>query len=203
MRFRKLGNTELMVSEIGLGCSGYWGDKAFPERKAIGIIEKAYELGINFFDTGHNYSNFHAEPRLGRALKKVLNNSPRNKIIISTKAGSKAGYAPTVADNDTRFSDFTAEAIEKSCIESINNLQCEYLDVFQLHGFDKKTFSEELARCLQELKKKGLHFYPKKIIGGGRLEKQGRAGRILKCFTGQIRLKLQKNLIPQTKDGLK
>jgi aryl-alcohol dehydrogenase-like predicted oxidoreductase len=156
MNYRILGKTGLSISEIGLGCSGYWGDRNFSEKKAINIIENAYNLGINLFDTGHNYSNYNAEPRLGKALKSIFNSNARTDIVISTKAGSKTGYAPTVADNDTRFSDFSAESIEKSCIESIKNLQSEYIDVFQLHGFDKSTFSDQLARCLQELKRKGL-----------------------------------------------
>lgn len=69
MKYRKLGNTALNVSEISVGCSGFWGNKRFSEKKAHAIIHQAFDKGINFFDTGHNYCHYHAEPRLGRALK--------------------------------------------------------------------------------------------------------------------------------------
>jgi len=156
MKYRKLGRSELLVSEIGLGCSGFWGDRHFSERKALRVVERAFEEGVNFFDTGSNYSNFNAEPRLGRALKTILGNNKRESVVLSTKAGSTLGYAPTVEDDDTRSADFSPCAIERSCVKSIGNLNSEYLDVFQLHGFDTKRFTSDLAAKLVELKKKGL-----------------------------------------------
>ena len=72
MKYRQLGNTELRVSEISLGCSGFWGNRYFSEKKATAVIYAAFERGINFFDTGHNYSSFNAEPRLGRIIKEIL-----------------------------------------------------------------------------------------------------------------------------------
>jgi aryl-alcohol dehydrogenase-like predicted oxidoreductase len=159
MKYRKLGKTDLMVSEIGLGCSGYWGDKHFSEAKAIQVVLAAVERGVNFFDTGSNYSNFHAEPRLGRALTEVFKQTPREKIIVSTKAGSLSGYAPQVADDDLSNTDFSPEAIRRSCLKSIENLNCGHIDLFQLHGFKPEMLNDELFACLRELKQEGLIRY--------------------------------------------
>lgn len=156
MKYRKLGNTPLMVSEISLGCSGFWGDKHFSDKKAIDVVLSAFEHGINLFDTGSNYSNFNAEPRLGRAVKEILKYNARDRIVISTKAGSQTGYAPTVEDDDTRGSDYSADAIERSCRRSIDNLGCDYIDIFQLHGFDRSKFGCELADRLLKMKQDGL-----------------------------------------------
>ena len=93
MKYRKLGNTDISVSEIGLGCSGFWGDKRFSDSAAVKVVLDAYHAGVNFFDTGSNYSNFNAEPRLGRAIKEILKSNPRDSIVVSTKAGSLSGYA--------------------------------------------------------------------------------------------------------------
>lgn len=156
MKYRKLGRTGLTVSEIGLGCSGFWGDKLFSDAKALRIVHTAFERGVNFFDTGSNYSNFNAEPRLGRAVKEILKANARDRIVLSTKAGSTLGYAPTVKDDDLRFGDFSRDNIEKSCIASIKNLNCDYIDVFQLHGFEKTMLNDDLFKRLQSLRQRGL-----------------------------------------------
>lgn len=156
MLYRTLGRTGLSVSEIGLGCSGFWGDKRFPDEKAADVVRAAWDCGINFFDTGSNYSNFNAEPRLGRSLKPLLASGVRDRIVISTKAGSTAGYAPHVEDNDMTFTDFSPSAIEASCLKSIQNLDCGWIDVFQLHGLNKAAFGNELFDCLLSLKERGL-----------------------------------------------
>ncbi len=159
MQYRKLGKTDLLVSEIGLGCSGFWGDKHFPDQQAIDIVLAAFKAGVNFFDTGSNYSNFNAEPRLGRAVKEILKTSKRESIVISTKAGSTLGYAPKVEDDDLSHADFSPRAIEESCLKSIDNLCCNYIDVFQLHGFSSEMLNKELFDCLLSLKKRGLIRY--------------------------------------------
>ncbi|WP_374035577.1 aldo/keto reductase [Bdellovibrio bacteriovorus] len=156
MKYRDLGRSGIKVSEIGLGCSGFWGDKRFPEKSAVAVVQAAFDEGVNFFDTGSNYSNFNAEPQLGRAVKEILKTSSRDRIVISTKAGSNVGYAPTVADDDLYHSDFSPDALRESCIRSIKNLNCEYIDVFQLHGFKLDLLNDEMFKCFGELKKDGL-----------------------------------------------
>lgn len=156
MNYRKLGRTELRVSEIGLGCAGYWGDKRFSDRAAIDIVLKAHEAGVNFFDTGSNYSNFNAEPRLGRAIRELLRYTPREELVVSTKAGSLSGYAPQVEDDDLTHTNFSPAAITQSCLKSIANLNSGHIDIFQLHGFHRGLLNDELFDCLLSLKRRGL-----------------------------------------------
>ena len=68
MKRRSLQNAEFQVSEIGLGCASYWGNKRFSEKQAVAVVHAALAHGINYFDTGHSYSGGYAEARLGRAL---------------------------------------------------------------------------------------------------------------------------------------
>jgi len=158
MKYRRLGRTNLRVSEISLGCSGFWGNKYFSEKKAAAVINAAFERGVNFFDTGHNYSSFNAEPRLGRIIKEILGNNVRSKIIISTKAGTIIPSAPVFFRKE-KSTDFSAEYIEQTCIKSIKNLNCEYLDIFQLHGINKYQITQPLIDKLLSMKDKGFFRY--------------------------------------------
>jgi aryl-alcohol dehydrogenase-like predicted oxidoreductase len=159
MKYRKLGNTDLYVSEISIGCSGYWGNINYSEKYAAQIINISFDKGVNFFDTGHNYSNFNAEPRLGRVVKEILANNDRSKIIISTKGGSIIGAAPIFSLRRGKTQDFSPNAIEASCYESIKNLNCGYLDVFQLHGISKEQINDGLLERLYSMKKNGMYRY--------------------------------------------
>ena len=159
MNYRRLGNTDLNVSEISVGCSAYWGDRKFPERKAAEIINEAFDRGVNFFDTGHNYSNFNAEPRLGRIIKDIIARNDRSKVVISTKGGSIIGHAPIFSLRPVKTRDFSPDAIETSCYESIKNLKCDYIDIFQLHGISQSQITEELIDRLFAMKKKGMYRY--------------------------------------------
>jgi len=159
MNYRRLGTTDLNVSEISIGCSGYWGNPKYSEKSASEIINKAFECGVNFFDTGHNYSSFNAEPRLGRILKDILLRNDRSKIIISTKGGSIIGSAPIFPFQRGKTQDFSPDAIEASCNESIMNLNCGYLDIFQLHGISKSQITDDLLERLSVMKQRGMYRY--------------------------------------------
>lgn len=159
MKYRRLGSTDLHVSEISIGCSAYWGDKKYPEKKAAEIINESFNRGVNFFDTGHNYSNFNAEPRLGRIIKDIIARNDRSKIVISTKGGSIIGRAPIFSLRTIKTRDFSPDAIEASCYESIKNLKCDYIDIFQLHGISHTQITDELIDRLSAMKKKGMYRY--------------------------------------------
>jgi len=73
---RPLGRSGLQVSQVALGCSGFWGNHRFAEGQAERIVRRALERGVNLFDTGHNYSAFNAEPRLGRILQRAYASHP-------------------------------------------------------------------------------------------------------------------------------
>lgn len=159
MNYRKLGRTGLMVSEIAIGCSAFWGNKMFPEKKAAAILHEAFERGVNLFDTGHNYSNFNAEPRLGRILQEILKRNDRSRLIISTKGGSVIGVSPVLSLRHRETKDFSPDALEQSCAASIQNLNCGYLDIFQLHGITKDQMSEALIERLTHMKQRGMFKY--------------------------------------------
>ena len=159
MKYRQLGNTELRVSEISVGCSGFWGNRYFSEKKATAVIYAAFERGINFFDTGHNYSSFSAEPRLGRIIKEILTNNERSSLIISTKAGTTIPSTPIFSAKKANSSDFSPDYIEHSCMKSIINLNCDYLDIFQLHGIKQSQITEPLIERLLIMKENGMFRY--------------------------------------------
>lgn len=159
MKYRRLGLTDLMVSEISLGCSGYWGNHRFDADKAIVIVREAHDRGINLFDTGSNYSNFNAEPRLGLAIREILSCHDRSSLVISSKAGSLRGSAFPLTANRLPTQDFSPEAIEDSCRRSIANLDCEYLDILQLHGATKQALTPRLLERLRQMRDQGLYRY--------------------------------------------
>ena len=159
MKYRQLGNTDLNISEISIGCSGFWGNRHFSEKKASAVINEAFERGINFFDTGHNYSSFHAEPRLGRIIKEILTSNGRSSLIISTKAGTTIPSTPIFSAKKSNSSDFSPDYIEHSCLESISNLNCDYLDIFQLHGISLSQITEPLIERLLTMKENGMFHY--------------------------------------------
>ena len=159
MKYRKLGKTDLVVSEISLGCSGFWGNNKFPENKAVAVVFEAFERGVNFFDTGHNYCNFNAEPRLGRAIKEILARNDRSGLIISTKAGTVIPSASIIPIPRAKQKNFSPDHIEQSCAKSLENLNCGYLDIFQLHGITESEITEPLLERLLSMKQRGMYRY--------------------------------------------
>ncbi|KAI9299993.1 Aldo/keto reductase, partial [Cunninghamella echinulata] len=87
MQYVRFGNTGLKVSRICLGCMGFGSSKWFnwvlDEEESLNMIGKAYDTGINFFDTANMYSNGESERVLGKAIKKF--NMPRGRIVVATK----------------------------------------------------------------------------------------------------------------------
>jgi aryl-alcohol dehydrogenase-like predicted oxidoreductase len=155
VNYRQLGKTGVAVSEIALGCSGFWGNRMFSEREALKVVHAAFDNGINLFDTGHNYSNYNAEPRLGKAVAEILARHDRAKLVISTKAGT---IRPKLVAHllKTRHTDFSPDYIEKACYDAIRNLNCGYLDIFQLHGIPAQAITDELLSRLVLMKQRGM-----------------------------------------------
>lgn len=161
MKYRPLGKSGLRVSEISIGCSGFWGHTAFPEADAAKVIHEAVERGINFFDTGHHYCNFNAEPRLGRILRPMIAGTRRDSIVISSKAtdgGSAASQGGALKRWSSRSGprDYSPDYVEATCAASIRNLGCGYLDVFQLHGIREHEITDELVERLMAMKRRGM-----------------------------------------------
>lgn len=145
MKSRELGKTGLQVSELGLGCMGltFGYGPATNETEAIALIQKAYDLGITFFDSAEAYSQGVNEALLGKAVK-----SFRNKIVIATKFGFKEGDA-------TKGLDSRPERIRAVAEASLKHLDTEVIDLFYQHRVDPEVPIEDVAGTVQDLIKEG------------------------------------------------
>lgn len=140
MKYAKIGNTEIEVSRICLGCmsfgkAGTMHDWTLDEEKSEEIIRHALDLGINFFDTANGYSEGTSEEYLGKAIKK---NIARDKVVIASK----------VYFNPGRLS---KEAIHREIEGSLKRLGTDYLDLYIIHRFDYDTPIEETMEALNDL----------------------------------------------------
>lgn len=137
MQYRK--HNGYTISEIGIGCyalSGAYGPKDVQAYKQM--LRRAYGMGVNFFDTADAYGN--AEQILGEVVKAY-----RNRVYIATKVGVKEGIKPNLS----------REHVKLACEESLQKLQMEYIDLYQIHFDDPNTPVEETVGALEELVKAG------------------------------------------------
>jgi voltage-dependent potassium channel beta subunit len=147
MKYRKLGNSGLKVSEIGLGSWLTYG-KAVNDQTAHDCIHKAYELGINFFDTANAYESGKAEEILGQALKAYS----RSSYVVATKLFFPMGKGP----NERGLS---RKHIMEQCDASLKRLGLDYIDLYQCHRFDLDVPVEETLYALDDLVKQGKILY--------------------------------------------
>jgi len=142
MNYRKHRN--LQISEVGVGTyslTGVYGNKDIEEFKRM--IYRAFELGVNFFDTAEAYGD--AEKILGDAIKLF-----RQEVCIATKVGVKGDYKPNLS----------REYILKACEKSLKRLQTDYIDLYQVHFSDPNTPVVETVGALEELVKAGkIRYY--------------------------------------------
>ncbi|SFN63021.1 Predicted oxidoreductase [Algoriella xinjiangensis] len=141
MKTRKLGNNGLEVSALGLGCMGltFGYGPATNEKDAVHLIQKAYDLGITFFDTAEAYSQGGNEVMLGKAVK-----SFRDKVVIATKFGCKDG------DSSKGF-DSRPERIRQVVENSLKFLDTDYIDLFYQHRVDPNVPMEDVAGTVKDL----------------------------------------------------
>lgn len=147
MQYRKLGKTGLKVSEISLGSFLTFGD-TIDNETSFKIIDKAYELGINFFDTANAYSGGEAERVLGQALAKY----ERGSYVLATKVCWPMSDRP----NDGGLS---RKHIMESVHASLKRLKQDYVDILYCHRYDPETPVEETLRALDDLIRQGKVFY--------------------------------------------
>lgn len=144
MKYRSLGKTKLKASVIGLGTfpfdSRIWGD--ISEKKAVEITIRAYEMGINYFNSAFYYGEGNCERLLGKALQSMN----RAKVIVATKVGT----------GPNGFFSLSREHIKKSIKGILKRLQTDYVDVLLLHWPDGKVPLEESIKSMMELKDKGF-----------------------------------------------
>lgn len=142
------GRTGMSVSQIALGTwqfSGSWGP--VDEDTAVLTIRKAFEAGINFFDTAHAYGWGQAEELLGKALgQELLSN--RGEVVIASKGGTRRGQNGNIRDSDPQFLRFGLE-------NSLRCLNVDYVDIFLLHWPDDHTPMEAIGSALEAFKNEG------------------------------------------------
>jgi aryl-alcohol dehydrogenase-like predicted oxidoreductase len=147
MKKKKLGNSSLEISEIGLGCMGmseFYG--ATNDVNSLATLDRALELGINFFDTADVYGMGHNEELLGKAVK-----GRREKFIIATKFG-------IVRDkNQPAKRGFSGrpEYVKACCDASLSRLGIDVIDLYYQHRVDKNVPIEETVGAMAELVKAG------------------------------------------------
>lgn len=157
MRFNRLGNTGLFVSQLCLGTMNFGGDGelwrtfgALRQEDAERQIGAAIEAGINFLDTADAYAAGISEEITGRALRALR--IPREEIIIATKVFGPTGRGP---NNRGASRGHILDAVKGS----LRRLQLEHIDLYQIHGFDEATPIEETVRALHVLVQQGLVRY--------------------------------------------
>ncbi len=141
MQYRKLGNSDLNVSEIALGSWLTYGG-GVEKTRAIDCVRAAFDAGINFIDTANIYGRGAAETLLGEALEGV----PRSSYILATKA-----FFP-MTETDKGLS---RAQIRKQLDNSLVRLKTSYVDLYQCHRYDEQTPLEETMEALTEAVKSG------------------------------------------------
>jgi 1-deoxyxylulose-5-phosphate synthase len=153
MKYVNLGKTGLKVSRLALGTMTYgsrkWREWVLEEEESRPFIKLALELGINFFDTADVYSLGVSEEILGRSLKDF---AKRDQVIIATKVYNKVGDGP----NDRGLS---RKHIFDSIDASLQRLQTDYVDLYQIHRWDDETPIEETLEALHDVVKSGKARY--------------------------------------------
>jgi voltage-dependent potassium channel beta subunit len=147
LEYRKVGRNGLRVSELGLGSWLTYGT-SLDEQITTACIHKAYDLGINFFDTANVYGQGAAEIAVGKALKDF----PRESYVLATKVFFPMGGGP----NDRGLS---RKHIFEQCHASLRRLGTDYIDLYQCHRFDTSVPLEETLWALDDLAAQGKILY--------------------------------------------
>jgi aryl-alcohol dehydrogenase-like predicted oxidoreductase len=141
VKLRKLGKSEVEVSEVGLGCNNFGYVANMDVEASRKVIDKALEVGIQFFDTSDSYGS--SEEILGEVL-----GSRRKTIVLATKFGSKPNPQGEKSGASRNY-------IMAEVEESLRRLRTDYIDLYQIHYPDPKTPIEETLRALDDLVKQG------------------------------------------------
>ena len=146
MKYRKFGNTDLTVSEIGFGAWAIGGNAVVggtpigwgpaDDNTSVAALRKSLDVGINFFDTADFYGLGHSEELIGKEFR---NNK---EVIIATKVGHRA------IDNKIQL-DYSKEYILEACEKSLRRLKRDYIDYYQLHSARMQHFEKE--QCIEAM----------------------------------------------------
>ena len=154
MEYVRLGSTGLKVSRLCLGMMTYgskkWREWVLEEAESLPFVRRALELGINFYDTADVYSHGVSEQILGRTLREF--GPPRDKLVIATKVCIAMSADP----NDRGLS---RKHIKHSIDNSLKRLGTDYVDLYQIHRFDRETPIEETVQALDDVVRAGKALY--------------------------------------------
>lgn len=145
MKKNRLGQSELFVSEIGLGCMSLGTEEA----RAVRIIHEALDAGVNFLDTADLYDEGRNEELVGLAIR-----GRRSEVIVATKVGNRRipGREGWVWDPSKAY-------IKQAVRDSLRRLGTDYIDLYQLHGGTIEDPTDETIEAFEELKREGLIRY--------------------------------------------
>jgi voltage-dependent potassium channel beta subunit len=147
MEYRRLGKSGMKVSEVALGSWLTYGG-ATENETATQCIHRAYELGINFFDTANVYASGESEKVVGAALK----NFARDSFVLATKVYFPMGDGPNARG-------LSRKHIMEQCHHSLKRLGTDYIDLYQCHRYDENVPLEETLRALDDLVSQGKVLY--------------------------------------------
>ena len=164
MKYRQLPRTDLRLSELGFGvwtvATAWWG--LIPEERRAALLNKALDLGINFFDTADVYGDGYGEDVLAKVL-----GSRRHDLVIATKFGYDFydKSTPRVGHQE-RPQKFDPEFVRFACEESLRRLRTDYIDLYQLHNPRLSAVErDDLFATLEELKHEGKIRYYGSALG--------------------------------------
>jgi aryl-alcohol dehydrogenase-like predicted oxidoreductase len=146
MRYKKLGNSSLTVSAIGLGCMGmseFYGPRN--EEESVATIHLALERGVNFLDTADMYGIGHNEELVGKAIR-----GRRNDIVLATKFGNVRGLDGSFLGINGR-----PEYVRAACEASLRRLKVETIDLYYQHRVDANVPIEETVGAMARLAEEG------------------------------------------------
>jgi len=157
MRYNQLGRTGLIVSELCLGTMTFGGEGELwgkigqlQQEEADALVKAALDAGINFFDTANMYSEGRSEQILGQSLKNL--GVARDEVVVATKVLGRMHAGPNGAGASRGH---ILAQVEKS----LERLGTDFIDLYQIHGFDSATPFEETLYALDSLVRKGVVRY--------------------------------------------
>ena len=152
MEYTRLGRTGLRVSRLCLGTLNFGSRTSEPD--SFAIMQRAVDVGLNFFDTANAYGR-----KLGEGVCEAIigrwlaqGGGRRDQVVLATKVHNRMGHGP----NDERLS---AYHIRRACDESLRRLQTDRIDLYQMHHIDRSTPWEEIWQAIEVLVQQGKVLY--------------------------------------------